>query len=270
MPDLAVVSWLLLAVSSVIVGLSKTAIPGANTISIAVFAAILPARESTGALLVLLIVADVFAVWIYRRDVDWAVLRRLTPTVLGGLLLGFGFLAVAGDAAVQRVIGVILLAVIGITLWRRRQDQLAARRAARDVGAREGDHEERPGSLEPATGWRRNVQTAVYGTLGGFTTMVANAAGPVMSMYFLASGFSVKRFLGTAAWFFAIVNLLKTPFSIGLGLISTSSLLLNLVLVPGVVAGALLGRSLARRIDQRLFDRLVITLTIVGAVNLIL
>ena len=258
MPELSVAAWALLGVSAVIVGLSKTALPGSNTISIAIFAAVLPARESTGALLVLLIVADAFAIWIYRRDADWAALRRLTPTMLGGLLLGVVFLAVAGDAAVRRVIGVVLLLVIGVTLARRWAGQRAARRSVREGVPVEP-------SPQPAGGWRRQLQTGIYGTLGGFTTMVANAAGPVMSMYFLASGFSVKRFLGTAAWFFAIVNLLKTPFSVGLGLINTSMLLIDLVLLPGVVLGAFAGRSLATRMNQRVFDRLVITLTIVGA-----
>ena len=46
----------------------------------------------------------------------------------------------------------------------------------------------------------------VFGPLGGFTTMVANAAGPVMSLYFVASRLPVQAVLGTAAWFFLIVN----------------------------------------------------------------
>ena len=76
------------------------------------------------------------------------------------------------------------------------------------------------------------VARAGYGSLGGFTTMVANAGGPVMSMYFLAAKFPVKAFLGTAAWFFAIVNVAKLPFSIGLGLITPGTLILDLLLVP--------------------------------------
>src|SRR5699024_8901051 len=111
MPELSVLAWLLLAIAALFVGLSKTALPGSNTISVAIFAALLPAKQSTGALLVLLIVGDAFAVWSYRRHASWPVLRRLVPTVLAGLVLGALFLAVASDAEVRRVIGVILLAV---------------------------------------------------------------------------------------------------------------------------------------------------------------
>ena len=120
-----------------------------------------------------------------------------------------------------------------------------------------------PSTARDAGGSR--TAAGVYGTLGGFTTMVANAAGPVMSMYFLAAKFPVREFLGTAAWFFAILNVLKVPFSAGLGLITFPSLLLDLVLVPAVVVGAFAGRWIARRVDQLLFERLVIVFTIVGA-----
>ncbi|MHC2998477.1 sulfite exporter TauE/SafE family protein [Microbacterium sp. HJ5] len=245
MADLTWFAWVLLGLAALIVGLSKTAVPGAGTVAVAIFAAVLPAKQSTGALLLLLIVADLFAVAMYRRHANWGVLLRLAPAVVAGVLLGVVFLAVADDAWVKRTIGVILLAVIAITLLRRR--------FASGVGS-DGPH---------------RVAAATYGTLGGFTTMVANAAGPVMSMYFVAARFPVKEFLGTAAWFFAIVNLFKVPFSIGLGIITVPGLLLDAVLVPLVVAGALIGRWIADRLDQRVFERLVIGFTVVGAVYLL-
>ncbi len=245
-PELTSLAWVLLAVAAVVVGISKTGIPGAGTVAVAIFAAVLPARASTGTILLLLIVADVFAVITYRRHANWRALWRLVPAVAVGVLLGVGFLAIADDLWVKRTIGVILIAVIAITLWRRY----------------------RPAPSEQPTGGR--AAAAVYGGLGGFTTMVANAAGPVMSMYFLAARFPVKEFLGTAAWFFAIVNIAKVPFSIGLGLITVPGLLIDLVLVPLVVGGALLGRWIASRVDQVLFERLVILFTIVGAGYLLL
>jgi len=135
--------------------------------------------------------------------------------------------------------------VIGVTLWRRR---------------RTAEQEVRTGRIAAAT----------YGTLGGFTTMVANAGGPVMTMYFLAARFPMRAFLGTTAWFFAGINLAKLPFSIGLGLIQVPTLLIDLVLIPAVVVGAFLGRALLDRLDQRTFERIVIVLTIVGALYLLI
>jgi uncharacterized protein len=249
-PELTALAWSLLAVGAVLVGLSKTAVPGAATIAVALFAAVLPARASTGALLVLLIVADLFAVWTYRTHADLATLRRLVPTVLAGVLAGTTFLAVADDDGVRRTIGVILLALIALTLVRRARRGRSPRTAT-------------------GTGTRRRLVTGTYGVLGGFTTMVANSGGPVMSLYFLSSSYSMNRFLGTAAWFFFTVNMAKMPFSVGLGLIDAASLRMDLVLIPAVVAGALVGRRLARRINQQIFERLVIGLTVVSAVYLL-
>lgn len=244
MPDLSVLAWALLAAGAVVVGLSKTAIPGAGSLAVAVFAAVLPARTSTATLLVLLIVGDVLALALYRRHADWATLLRLAPAVVLGIVVGAVFLAVADDTGVRRVIGVILLALVVTTLWLRR-------RAA------------------PTSPGRGAVALVGYGTLGGFTTMVANAGGPVMAMYFLAARFDVKAFLGTAAWFFAIVNVSKVPIAVGLGLLTPQSLLVDLVLVPAVLVGGAIGWRIAGRLSQRAFDLIVLVLTTLTAIYLI-
>ena len=249
MIELAPLAWAALALAAVTIGISKTALPGGSILAIALFASVLPARTSTAAMLLLLIVGDVFALITYRRHAHWPTLLRLAPAVIAGLLAGFAFLALAGDGIVRRAIGVILLAMIAITLWRRWRQNRAADAVA-----------PAPGGL---------VLAGAYGTLGGFTTMVANAGGPVMSMYFLATRTPVQVFLGTSAWFFAIINLVKIPFLAGLGLFDGHVLLMDAVLAPLVVIGALVGIRLAKRMNQVLFDRIVIVLTIAGAVYLL-
>lgn len=245
MPELSVLAWVALGAGALVIGLSKAALPGAGTIAVVLFAAALPAKQSTGTILLLLIVGDVLALLAYRRHADVRALLRLIPTVIAGILVGTLLLAFSSDEWVRRTIGILLLIVIAVTLSRRR-----ARTDADAV----------PGAA--AAGF--------YGVMGGFTTMVANAAGPVMSMYFLASRLPVQVFLGTAAWFFAAVNVAKVPFSVALGLITPSGLLIDLILVPAVVVGALVGRRIASVISQSLFEHLVIILTILGAAYLLI
>lgn len=241
-------AWAALGLAAVTIGVSKTALPGGSILAIALFAAVLPARTSTAAMLLLLMVGDVFALIAYRRHAHWPTLLRLAPAVVAGLIVGFAFLALAGDGIVRRAIGVILLVMIAVTLWRRwRQNRADAAESPR-------------GGI---------LLSSTYGALGGFTTMVANAGGPVMSMYFLATRTPVQVFLGTSAWFFAIINVVKVPFLAGLGLFPGPVLLMDAVLAPLVVIGALIGLAVARRLDQRLFDRIVIALTIAGAVYLL-
>jgi uncharacterized membrane protein YfcA len=240
-----------LAAAAVLVGFSKTAVSGAGTISLAVFAAVLPARESTGVLLLLLIAGDVFAVFTYRRHAHWPTLVRLFPAVVAGVVVGAVFMLWADDNAVRTSIGAILLLMAAVTVWQRRPEAAEVLAAQQDGG-----------------GGRLKARS--YGVLGGFTTMVANAGGPVMSLYLISTGFQKLGFLGTSAWFFLIVNTSKVPFSVGLGLIDARSLLLDAVLVLFVVPGAFIGKACVDRIDQLFFDRLVIAATVLGGLQLLL
>ncbi len=241
--SLSLGAWALLVVGAVAIGVSKTALPGVTTLAVAVFAAVLPARASTGTILLLLLVADAVAITTYWRDADWTTLRRLVPGVLAGVLLGAVFLGVAGDRVTKVFIGVLLLVLIAVTL-------LLMRRP-------------RPPQVQGRVG------RAVYGTLAGFTTMSANAGGPVMSMYLLASDFAVTSFLGTSAWFFFLVNVVKLPFSLSLGVIRPETLWIDLVLAPVVLASAYGGRLLAARMDPVLFGRIVTVLTVLSSLYLV-
>lgn len=240
-----------LAGASSLVGFSKTAVSGANTVSLAIFATVLPVRESTGVLLPILIIGDVLAVLTYRRHAHWPTLWRLFPAVAAGVVVGTAFLVWADDAVVRTSVGAILLLMAGVTLWRRRQPPTTA-----------PEPDARPGA--------GRLTARSYGVLGGFTTMVANAGGPVMSLYLLFAGFRKLGFLGTSAWFFLIVNMTKVPFSVGLGLIDGHSLLLDAGLALFVIPGAFIGKACVDRINQLLFERLVIGATVLGGLQLLL
>lgn len=242
---MSVLGFSALALAALLVGFSKTAISGASTVSIVLFAMVLPTRESTGALLVLLMVGDALAVWTYRRHADWALIRRLIVPVLAGIVGGAFFLALAPIGWLKPVIGGIVVAMTLIQAWRMRPASRTAQASTTPV---------RPG--EAAGPGKRTG--GFFGSLAGFTTMVANAGGPVMTLYLLRTRLDVTRFVGTLAWFFACVNLTKLPISIGLGLVRPQRLLLCLALVPAVVLGAMLGRWLISRISRELFERIVL------------
>lgn len=247
--------WVLLAIAAASVGFAKTALSGVGQIGVVLFATVLPARESTGALLPLLLIGDVIAVSIYRRHVDWPALLRLLPLVAVGVLVGVLFVDAVDDTVMRRAIGAILLLLLGIEVaqrWLR----------GRPCGATTA------GQRLP--GWIPDPVTGLYGWLAGFTTMVANSGGPAMSLYLLRMGLPTTVFIGTMAWFFLIVNAVKVPFSMGLGLITPASLTMNVVLAPMVVAGAVAGRAVIGRIRREVFERLVLLLIAVSATALLL
>lgn len=242
--DLA--ALVLLALAAVVIGFSKTALGGLGVVSVAIFATVLPTRQSTAAILAVLLVGDVIACWHYRHDADWVLVRRLLPAVVPGLVLGTLFLKVASDDVLRRTIGGVMLVLLALQLWvklRPRVEEGEAPHASRAWAAGSGM---------------------------GFATMTANAAGPVMTLYLSAAGIDKRRFVGTSAWFFLIVNLCKVPFSVGLGLLHTDDALRAVALAPAVLVGALVGYAVVRRISQRTFDVAVLLASAVAATALLL
>jgi uncharacterized membrane protein YfcA len=203
------------------------------------------ARHAAGWLLPLLCVADVFAVAIYRRKAYARRLVVLFPWVLVGM--GLGAVALSAPERVLRpVVAFIVIGMIGFRWFRLRRQRLAP----------EDPLAPPPGTLG---------QAAVYGGAAGFATTIANAAGPIMSLYLLTKRLPKDEFVGTGVWFFLMVNLFKLPVYAAHGLVNARSLVFDVVLIPAVVAGAVLGRHLLGRLPQETFERLVFTLTVVAA-----
>lgn len=251
MPDLTADAWLWLTLAAFLVGFAKTAIGGVAALAVVIFASVLPARESTGALLPLLLCGDLVAVTYYRRHADWGTLLRLVPGVVPGLVLGAAFIAVVDNDVMVRGIGLVLLVMTGLHLWQRR---------GRGTGP-----------LEAVAAIRPHVAvTLLVGLAAGFATMTANAAGAVMTVYLIMAGLRKLELLGTGAWFFLAVNLAKVPFSAGLSLISTDSLVTDVLLVPAMLAGAAVGVAVIHRVSQRGFELAALALTAVASMILLL
>jgi hypothetical protein len=252
--DLAPWQWSLVIGAALVVGLTKTAMSGAGPLAAALFALALPARQSTGILLPLLILGDVMAVVVYRRHANWPLLLRLMPWLALGVVSGAGFLTLVDDGQMRVVIGVILLLLVGGTVADRKG------RLRHLVGADRPPEQRGAGS---------RVVLALAGTLSGFATMVANSAGPIMTVYLLLSSLAVLQFMGTTSWLYLMVNLFKLPFSLALGLIGPSAVRLDLALVPVMLLGGGLGVLLVRRVSQGAFERVALALSGVSAVLLL-
>ncbi len=240
--------WATLVLGAFLIGLSKTGIVGLGTFAVAIFALALPARESVGIVLLILIAADTVAVAAYRQHTVWSHLIRLFPWAAVGIVLGFLAVGRISDVHIARLIGVILVFLVMLQWWRQRQ-------ARRDP---EAQH-------VPSNRWF----AVSVGIVAGFTTMVANAAGPIMLLYLLAMRLPKMEFLGTAAWYFFLLNCFKVPFSYSLGLINPASLGIDLRLAPVAMLGALSGRAIIRYIDQSLFETLALVFTMLAALRLL-
>lgn len=253
--------WAVIALGAFGTGLSKTGLAGLNILVVALFALVIEPRASVGVILPVLLSADVVAVSAFQRHADWAHLRRLFPWAAVGVVLGYFALGQVNDAQVKKLIGGIVLVMLLLHCARRVRERRRRRSLEEDATDVEAEEAEIPHRLWFVAG---------MGMLAGFTTMVANAAGPVMILYLLSAGLPKMAFIGTSAWFFLTVNLFKVPFSVELGLINPSALRLSATLAPFAVGGALLGKSILRHIPQQLFENLALLMTLIAGLRLLL
>ena len=247
MMELTTAQWLGLAMVAVLAGLAKGGVAGLGVLVAAVATNLLPAKTATGFVLPLLIVGDLIGLRLFHRHAAWPQLWRLLPWTIAGLAVGWFTLGRLDDTQARLIIGALVVAMVAGHFESRRRERGGERRMQAPVW------------LAP-----------IAGLLAGFTTLIANAAGPVMIVYLLAMRLPKLEFLGTAAWFFLLLNLAKVPFMVHLGLVTPSSLATNAVLVPLVAAGALLGRWLAERLDERRFEMIAMGLALLGGLKLLI
>jgi uncharacterized protein len=237
-----------IGVGVLLYGFSKTAMPVAGVLAGPLMAAALGATEAAGLMVPLLLLGDLFALAYYRQHADWSLIRRLVPGVLIGFAVTAVLFALLSTQALGRIIGVLILGSVLLELWRRWQE-------------RHG------GQLAPLRSW---AGIAFFGTLAGMTTMAANAGGAAMTLYLVKMRVSMLAFMGTSAWFFFILNLVKVPIIGGLGFITAESLVLDLWLSPLIVLGALIGVFVFRRMDERVFTYIALALSGLVAIWLVL
>jgi uncharacterized protein len=237
--------WLAIASGAFAIGLNKGGLTGFGILPVLLFAIVFPPRISTGIVLPLLLVGDLGAIIIYRRVVVWKVFWTLLPPAAAGLVLGFFLMGRISGEAFGPLIGCIILLLIALQFLRNWLGEKL-------------DH------IFESRGFGVGM-----GVLAGTTTMIANAAGPVSTLYFLSLRLAKWNLIGTSAWFFFVINLCKIPFSTQLGLTNAYSLTLGLVLAPFVVVGFFLGRHAAGVMPQKIFDWFVLICSFFGAIKLI-
>jgi|688.fasta_scaffold228125_2 uncharacterized membrane protein YfcA len=262
--ELTLEAWLFLMFGALMLGVSKTGIPAFTVIPIALFALALPSRESIAIVLFLFVLGDVVAIFFYRAHADWPTLRGLIPSVAVGVVVGAVVLFVVDDTQLRKILGAVILglAIIATRKWWLRYLQRRKQATSEEYLGTEG-------ALAPSSASLRR-SSWVYGIMSGWATMVANSAGPIMSLYLVSRGLNIQALLGTSAWFYLAVNLTKVPFSIGLGLVTVDGLLLNLALAPIFLFGTYIGLLWAKRVTQKVFDGLVLILSAVAGLGLLL
>jgi uncharacterized membrane protein YfcA len=242
--DLSIWQWLWVILAAFIVGFSKTGISGLTMLVIPIIATIFGGKESTGILLPMLLIGDAFAVFYYNRHAEWKNIRKLLPWALIGIILGGIVGNYINDKQFKAFIATSILICVFILIYTEKK----------------GDN------LKIPKGSWFNI---LMGIASGFTSMIGNAAGPIFSIYLLTMGFKKNNYMGTASWFFLIINLSKLPLQILFWHnISLKTTLLAGGMIPAITLGALLGAIVIKKLNEKPFRYIIICMTTIVAIRL--
>ena len=236
--------WAILSVCAVLIGINKTGIPGLGPLPVVLLALSFPTAKSTGIQLIMLCMADLMAIAYYRQKTNWGIILKLLPFALLGIAIGSLVMRCFNDSSLRIAIGIIILAMVGLNFIRHK-------------------------FLKPDMIPSHWIFSLLIGLAAGFSTQVANAAGPVMALYLLSMQLPKEEYLGTGAWYFMILNHLKLPVFIWEGRIILESLYIDLCMLPFIAAGAFLGILIAKKLSQRHFELIVQILIIISALKLL-
>ena len=242
--DISVSTWLIALLGAFSLGFSKTGFPGLAMVNVLIMAELFGAKASVGIIVPLLVVCDLTVYPLFRRYSSWKELMPLLPPTFAGLIAGYFLLDHIDESTARQGIGLIVLLMFALQLVRLRFGQALAR-LPKSVGFRWGS-----------------------GMMIGTSTIMANAAGPVFSIYALVEKMTKETFLGLGARCFLLVNILKLPLVGSLDLIDANSLKITLFVLPGIFAGIFIGRKIIQLIPQKLFEFLLYGFSVIAGVRL--
>lgn len=242
------VTWIAIALASLgafSLGVSKTGFPGLAIVNVLIIAEIFGAKNSVGIILPLLVVCDFIVLPLFWKHATWKQIWPLVPVTFVSIVGAAFLLKEFDEMTARRVIGAIILLMFALQLVREFKKEF----------------------LEhlPDSRFFRWISCVMIGV----STTLANAAGPVYSIYALVHKMPKMTFLGIGARFFLLVNLFKIPFLGQQDLINAESLRLNLLLLPALLIGIFLGRKLIGLVPQRAFEVLLYAFSAIAGVRML-
>jgi uncharacterized membrane protein YfcA len=245
-PDLTPGFLLLFFLVALITGMAKAGISGIGLSIVPAMALIFGAKESTGILLPMLIIADIMAVIYYHRSAVWKHIIRIVPWVAVGIVAALITGNLISDMQFRLIMITVVWSMLILTIL--------------------NDLRKKSGTKIP----ENHYFASAMGLTGGFATMIGNSAGPVFTLYFLALRLPKKEFIGTGAWLFLLMNTVKLPLHIFIWkTISLNSIILNLLAIPVIACGIFIGIKIVNLFPEKVYRYFVIVTTLITSLVLI-
>ena len=222
----------LLAIAAVlIIGISKGGFGGGMAIAgVPILSLSVDPVTAAGILLPILCCMDLMSLKGFWEQWDKALIKRMVPPVIVGILLGALTFSYFNESAIRLLLG-IMTVLFTLNYWLKTSKEKSAKT---------------PGK----------AASHFWSAMGGYTSFVAHAGGPPINMYMLSLRLSKTMYQGTLVLLFTIINYTKLPLYFFLGQLSAPNLMTSLTLIPLAFVGVYLGLRLHHMISEALFYRI--------------
>ena len=181
----AVYVAIVIAILGFMIGFAKGGFNGLGALLTPILALVLPVASAVGVLLPMLMVGDAFALYMYWKEWDLDLVKRMLPAGIIGALAGTFLLSSVSPDGLRLTLGIF---VLGLLAYKFLSDRIQAIR-----------YEPRPWHA-PAAGFLAGVASGMF-----------NSGGPPFNSYLLFQKLKARPFIATTAIYFALLNLIKVP-----------------------------------------------------------
>ncbi len=237
-------TWFITLFCAFLIGLSKSGLKGVAMVAIPVLAFLYGGKASVGIMLPFLIMGDAMALSFYFKSGKIKYILKLIPWAIIGILVAVYVGNLINDQQFKTTIAVAILICLALLIYNE----------FRKSKVKLTDNKVFSGSL---------------GLMGGFATMMGNAAGPIFNLYLLSMRLPKESYIGTGAWFYIFLNCFKVPFHIlSWNTINWQTIQMNVIMFPALFVGALIGKKVVSYIPERTYRYLIFTVILLSAILL--
>lgn len=197
--------------------------PGVVTLAVPILSFVIHPVQAAAILLPILCLADLFAIYHFRRHYDIRHLKILIPAGLVGIAIASVLMGQLDRSMIRLLVGIMAI-IFCLDHWLR-PDISNTRMAARWGGY-------------------------LWGTVAGFTSTQIHAGAAPVSIYLFPQKLDKLVLMGTMTIFFAVINYVKLiPYSL-MGALNAENLMTSIVLMPLAAIGVKLGNVILHKVNQ--------------------
>ena len=232
-----------IAILGLMIGFAKGGFGGLGALLTPVLALVLPVSMAVGVLLPMLMVGDVFAVYMYWKEWDLDLVRRMLPAGIVGALAGTFLLSSIPPNGLRVILGIFVLVLVAYKFL---SDRIQAIR------------------YQP-----RRWHAPAAGFLAGIASGMFNSGGPPFNSYLLFQRLKARPFIATTAIYFALLNLIKVPGFLYTGVLDLPLLFSVWWVFLFIPVGIWIARMTLTRISPSTFEWVIIALLVFSSLWLL-